>query len=39
MTPQELIDELKGSEKPIFRTLYAGALARRMYRLYEFESV
>ena len=39
MTPQELIDELKGTEKPIFRTLYAGALARRMYRLYEFESV
>lgn len=37
MTPQDLIDELKGGEKRIFRTLYAGSAARRLYRLYEFE--
>jgi O-methyltransferase involved in polyketide biosynthesis len=38
MTPQDLIDELKGSEKRIFRSLYAGRAARRLYRLYEYRS-
>lgn len=36
MMPQVLIDELKGMEKAIFRSLYAGSLARRLYKLYEY---
>ena len=36
MMPQVLIDELKGMEKAIFRSLYAGRLARRLYKLYEY---
>ena len=36
MTPPDLIDQLQGMEKRIFRKLYAGALAKKMYRLYEF---
>ncbi len=38
MTPADLVNELHGLEKTIFRTLYAGAVARSMYRLYEFTS-
>lgn len=37
MTPQNLIDELQGMEKRVFRTLYAGGIAKKMYRLYEYE--
>ena len=37
ITPQDLIDQLQGMEKHIFRKLYAGRIADRMYRLYEFE--
>ena len=36
MMPQVLTDELKGMEKAIFRSLYAGRLARRLYKLYEY---
>ena len=36
MTPQNLIDELKGIEKFIFSKLYAGSIAQKMYRLYEY---
>lgn len=36
MTPEEGIDELKGLEKKIFRTLYAGKTASKLYRLYEY---
>lgn len=36
LTPQYLIDELRGVEKWIFRTLFGGSFARRLYRLYEF---
>ena len=39
MTPQDLIDQLQGMEKAIFRKLYAGKIADGMYRLYEFEGV
>ena len=39
MTPQDLIDQLHGMEKKIFRKLYAGSIADKMYRLYEFEGV
>lgn len=38
LTPDDLIDEFKGAEKWIFRTLYAGRIAQAMYRLYEFRS-
>ena len=37
MTPPELIDQLQGIEKTVFRKLYAGSIARRMYRLYEYQ--
>lgn len=36
MTPEDSIDELKGMERKIFRTLYAGKTASKLYRLYEF---
>ena len=37
MTPNQLIDQLQGVEKRIFRSLYAGGVAKKMYRLYEFQ--
>lgn len=37
MTPPALIDELKGAERLIFKNLYAGTVAKKMYRLYEYE--
>ena len=36
MTPPDLIDQLTGMEKVIFRKLYAGSVAQKMYRMYEF---
>ena len=36
MTPEDLIDQLEGMEKRIFSTLYAGGVAKKMYRLYEY---
>ena len=36
MTPDDLIDQLTGMEKIIFKKLYAGTIARKMYRLYEY---
>lgn len=38
LTPEIMINELSGVEKWIFRTLYAGSVAKAMYRLYEFHS-
>ena len=37
MTPASLIDELKGMEKSIFEKVFAGGVAKKMYRLYEYE--
>lgn len=37
ITPEDLIGQLQGMEKCIFRGLYAGSIADKMYRLYEFE--
>ena len=37
MTPQDLIQELQGMERRIFQTLYAGSVAKKMYRLYEYQ--
>ena len=36
MTPQEFIEELIGSEKYIFRKLYAGNFSKKLYRLFEY---
>lgn len=36
MTPAELIDELSGMERKVFKTLYAGGIAKKLYRLYEY---
>lgn len=36
MTPAELVDELHGMEKKVFKALYAGSIAKKMYRLYEY---
>ena len=38
MTPEDLINQLAGTEKLIFRKLYAGAVARKMYRLYAYQT-
>lgn len=37
ITPQALIRELPDGEQRIFRTLYGGKLANKLYKLYEYE--
>ena len=37
ITTQNLIDQLQGMEKTVFRKLYAGKVADKMYRLYEYK--
>ena len=37
MAPKNLIDELSGAEKMIFRKLYAGSFSEKLYRMYEFK--
>ena len=37
MTPQDLIEELQGTEKRIFSKLYAGSFSKKLYRLYEYK--
>lgn len=39
MTPQKYIDELPGFEKLVFKNLFAGKIAKSMYRMYEFKKV
>ncbi len=39
MTPADLVDQLQGLEKRIFKTLYAGNLSKKMYRLYEYQMI
>lgn len=36
ITPQSYIDRLEGLEKRIFRKLYAGTFAQKLYRLFEY---
>lgn len=36
MTPEDLVDQLRGMEKQIFKKLYGGSIAKKMYRLYEY---
>lgn len=38
MTPADLICQLKVPERAIFKRLYAGSLAKKMYRLYEYST-
>ncbi|MBQ2895525.1 MAG: class I SAM-dependent methyltransferase [Oscillospiraceae bacterium] len=38
LTPQHCIDELQGLERRIFETLFAGRVAKKIYRLYEYKS-
>ena len=38
MTPAELIDNLQGMEKTIFRKLYAGKTAGKLYRMYAYST-
>lgn len=36
MTPAGLIRELRGFERWLFRSLYAGGISKRLYKLYEY---
>ena len=38
MTPAELVEQLPGWEQAVFRRLFAGAAAKKLYRLYEYRS-
>ena len=38
LTPDEFIDELSGMERVIFKKMFAGKLAKKIYRLYEYGS-
>ena len=36
MTPIQYLDELSGLEKFIFKTLYAGGISKKIYKMYEY---
>lgn len=38
MTPDSMIDQLKGLEKTIFQCLFGGKIARGIYRMFEYKS-
>lgn len=38
LTPDDLITQLKGSEQLIFKKLFAGSFAQKIYRLYEYRA-
>lgn len=38
MTPEAMINELTGIERTIFSKVYGGEMARKMYRMYEYET-
>ena len=37
LTPKAYIDALQGMERHIFRKLYAGGFAKKLYRLFEYK--
>ena len=37
MTPNELINELTGLEKAIYKKVFAGSFSKKMYRMYEYK--
>ena len=39
MTPKEKTAELRGAERAVFCGVYGGALAKKLYKLYEYEKV
>lgn len=39
MTPDSMMDELQGVERTFFKKVMGGKLSRKMYRLYEYESL
>ena len=39
MTPDCLINELKGIERIVFKQIFGGSFSKRLYRLYEYQSV
>lgn len=39
MTPESMIDELKGMERTFFKKVLGGKISKKMYRLYEYESM
>ncbi|MBQ7368969.1 MAG: class I SAM-dependent methyltransferase [Clostridia bacterium] len=39
MSPKIFINELHGIEKFIFKTLYAGNLSKKLYKLFEYETI
>lgn len=39
MTPDILINELKGMEKIIFKKVFGGSISKKMYRLYEYKNL
>jgi hypothetical protein len=36
MTPAEFVGQLEGMERKIFSKLYAGKMAEKLYKLYEY---
>ncbi len=38
MTPDHLINELRGIEKGIFKKVFAGSFSKKIYRMYEYKS-
>ncbi|MBR3750160.1 MAG: class I SAM-dependent methyltransferase [Clostridia bacterium] len=36
MTPDELVAELNGAEKSVFKMLYAGNISKKLYKMYEY---
>lgn len=38
MTPEKLVNELKGFDRMFFKTMFAGNATRKIYRLYEYET-
>lgn len=38
LTPDDLVNQLSGMEKAIFKTLFTGSIAKKLYRLYEFSN-
>ncbi len=37
MTPESLVNQLKGSERMIFRKVFGGKFAKKLYRMYEYQ--
>lgn len=39
ITPTDLMDELKGFEKFLFKHLYAGGVSKKIYKIYEYKKL